>query len=168
MDQQETSTPEEAVIAQWEQPARAGMLSSGKGTRMLWTIALPVAAILLIVAFWQREVNFGLAAAVILVAVFALKSQERNASLVIAITNLRIVIGKREYPLSDLAGFWLADEGDVIEVNLEGKKPGLLPMTFLYATPSLDEARATLGQALPELEPREKKLNDTLGKYFKL
>lgn len=163
------NTPEnnqETVVAQWEQPARVGITAGGTGR--LWLMAVPAALILTGLAFWQREVNFGLAAAVVLVAVLALQLQNRNSSLVIAVTNLRIVVGRREYPLADLAGFWLNDEGDVVEVNLENKKPGLLPMSFLYATPSPDEARGTLGQVLPELEPRQSRLGGRFSRLFRL
>jgi hypothetical protein len=170
MEPQEGAQPAgpEAVIAQWEQPTPVGMLSGRGGLGKIWIIAVVVAALLIAAAIWQRELNLGLAGGVMLLAALALQTQRRAQALPVTLTTQRIIIGKRDYPISNLAGFWLADQGDVVEVNLENTKPGLLPMTFLYATPSLDEARDVLTQVLPELEPREKKLGDKVNGYFKL
>lgn len=170
MEPQEGLQPgvQETVLAQWQQPSPTGMLSGRTGLGTIWLFALVVAAGLIAIAIWQHELNFGLAGGVILLAAVALQTQRRAAALPVSITTSRIVIGKRDYPLATLAGFWLADQGDVVEVNLETAKPGLLPMTFLYAKPSLEEARAVLGQVLPELQPREKKAGDRLNKFLRL
>ncbi|HSI21216.1 MAG TPA: hypothetical protein VLA04_06030 [Verrucomicrobiae bacterium] len=158
----------EAVIAQWEQPERVGILSNKGGTRKLLLMASPLAVVLVLLAIWQRQLNFALAAAVLLVAIFAVRSQSKSSSLTIAVTSLRIVVGKREHMVSELAGFWLSDQGDVVEINLEGKKPGLLPITFLAPAPSMNEAREIMSQVLQELEPREKRFGDSVGSYFRL
>lgn len=156
----------ETLLAQWEQPAEAVPARGGAGR--LFLLAVPIAAALIGLAVWQRELNFGLAALGVLVAPFALRSQSRAGAPQVSVTNLRIVLGKREHLLSNLAGFWLDTSDGAVAINLETKKPGLLPTSFLYANGSADEARATMDQVLPELEPREKKLGDRLGTYFKL
>jgi hypothetical protein len=168
MELQNQEPQEETLIAEWEQPAHVGALSGQASLKKVWLIAGSAALVFTTLAILLREFNFGLAAIVALLAGIVLQTQQKTHSLPVVVTSRQIFVGKRGYLVSDLAGFWLDTNGEAVEINLETAKPGLIPMTFLYANDSDDEARATLGKILPELQPREKKLGDKVGSYFKL
>jgi hypothetical protein len=156
MELQNQEPQEETLIAEWEQPAHVGALSGQASLKKVWLIAGSAALV------------FTTLAIVALLAGIVLQTQQKTHSLPVVVTSRQIFVGKRGYLVSDLAGFWLDTNGEAVEINLETAKPGLIPMTFLYANDSDDEARATLGKILPELQPREKKLGDKVGSYFKL
>ena len=159
---------EELLISQWEQPVPEGALTSSGGTTKLLLLAIPVALVLGVLAIWQKELNYALAGAVILVGLVAARMQNKSENLSIAITTHRIVLGKREYPLASFSGFWIARSNNLTEINLETKRTSLLPITLLSDTNDADAARAIFSQILPELEPRERTLGDRVGRYFRL
>jgi hypothetical protein len=162
MDQESPST-EEVLINQWQQPTRAQQINLGKAT----LLALPVLAALAALAWWQKNLNFALVGAVVAAALVTLRSQNKAGALEITLTNQRIIIGRRGYPLSGYVGYWLGEADGAIEINLETEKPQLLPTTFLYANNSMEEARSVMGQILTEMEPRERKLSDKAASYFR-
>lgn len=162
MDSLEVAKAEQA-LAQWEQPHQASQVSGTK----IWMFAVPVGLGLLALAIWQKEWNYGLGAAAVLAGAAAFTVQNRGAALMVTVTTNKIVIGKRAYALSDLAGFWLAEGPAGIEVNLERKKPGLLPTTFVYPSLNKEETRQLMGQVLAELEPRRSSLGEQVSRYFR-
>jgi hypothetical protein len=160
----ETTPTQETLLMQWQQPAREQHINAAKAA----AFAIPVFIALIALAWWLKNLNLALVGGVVFVALLALRSQSRAGALEIALTNQRIIIGKRGYPLKDFKGFWLGTNDSAVEITLETEKPSMLPTTFLFATNSIDEARNLMSTVLPEVEAHEKKLGDRVATYFRL
>jgi hypothetical protein len=161
-------TPEEVLVAEWEQPDSAGLLSSKQGFARAALAVGGVAAVLIGLAVWQRELNYVLVAAVLVLSLVAVRTQNKRGSMAITLTNLRIAVGKRQHFIEELAGYWLRTSHGFVEINLETKRPSLVPITFLANSTSLEEVAALLRPLLPEVEPRDEGFADQLARRFRM
>lgn len=159
-------TVEERLITQWVEPDEQS--APGMNPLFLYGGGLLFAALLVLVGIWQKEANYYLAAGVISTALLAFRTQHRHdtPNLEVFITNVRVVIGKHEHALEDLAGFWLqTDATDTLIITFEHKKPAILPASCRTAA-SEQQTRAELTQVLPELEPRTTHFSEQLNQYL--
>jgi hypothetical protein len=165
-----TQEVEETILSQWQEPEITSSSTVATSLPVVGGVTLFAIGILIGLAIWQKDFTFYLAAAVALVAGLTVILQKRrpDVSLPVSLTTTRIIVGTKDYPLSDLAGFWLEESPGALVVNLEPKRSALVPITFLFDTLSEQEARQALLQVLPELEAREKTLSDTLNRYIHL
>jgi hypothetical protein len=170
-EQPALTTPpvEEALVAEWQEAEREAVRGTVPPSAIV--IGGSILGVVLVgLGIWQHEFNFYLAAIVIFLAVTTVIVQMRRQGvpLPITLTTYRLIVGKRQYAIADLAGFWLGRDGGNVEINVETKKPGMVPISFLYSTSIESEARATLGQVMPELEPRLPTATDSIARYFRL
>lgn len=168
MDENSQSNPE-VLVAEWDEPTREVTQAPARLKLLIIVASLVVAAGLVGIAIWQHQFSFYLGAAAALVGGFALISQDRqpDAPQHIALTSTRLIVGKSEYPLIKLAGFWMDSEGGHLVINIESKKRQFLPITFFYPSNEYEEALHTLTQALPEIEPPAQHLSDNINRYFR-
>jgi len=141
-----------------------------RAPRVLVLVAFVVlAALLTFLGFWLHDFTYYLAAVTIVAATVAVISQRRRpaAGREVTLTTQNLMVGRRSYPLSDLAGFWLEAAGEVTAVNVEPSKASVLPINFLYPD-DIHEARTTMLEVLPELEARHKAAGDRLSRYIRL
>ena len=163
--------PQDSIIAQWQEPATVSAFNfSPQRWRLIWVSLGIVFAALLAYGIWKTDATFYLGAGVILAATASLVVQRRRPAqgLPITLTNTDLQVGKRSYPLKDLAGFWLHADAGTLAINVETKRRAALPISFLYTTASVDEARALFLQVLPELEARPGTINDTISRWLRL
>lgn len=173
-DSEVTAQPELAeipdmLVAEWDTPSLAEL--GGSKNRLYLLMGTPVAALLLVaLGIWQHNLTYYIAAAVALSAWGALFSQKKTdrQQLHILLTTRMLKIGKKTFPLAQLAGFWLEKEEDLIQVNIEPNKAAALPISFLYPTDELEDARETLLTVLPEVEAREESFADNVNRLFRL
>ena len=166
---QDAIPSKEVALAQWQGP-----VSTLKVSKKSLTVIV-VAAVLLSVGFgflgyWFKDSTYYLAAVVAPVIAFSIITQNRasGSQMQITLTNLNIIVGNKGYPMADMAGFWLEKEAGVTAINIEPKKAAMLPITFSYPSENFDEVRQVMLQALPEVEPRQKNISDSINKYFKI
>jgi len=168
-DVSSTPTGEEVALAQWQESEHIKPVFPFGGITGLATIASLIILVLIVLGVWQHDFNFYFIAGVILIASASLIIQMRRDTprLNITLTDRRLIVGNRQYLLSDVAGFWPQHDDATLAINIEMKKPGLLPVTFLYQNDNIDEVREVLGQVLPELEPRVQSSMDRVSRYFR-
>lgn len=159
----------EHLVAQWTEPER-NQTNLNKKVPVLSLLGLCLVLGLLIFLGIRSNRTYFLTVAVLITAGFAVVMQRKVPSprLVITLTNLRIVIGRKSFLLSDLAGFWLEETDGQILVNLEPKKAAITPVNFLYPEGTKEEARQTLLRIIPEVEPRQKNISDWLNQYWRV
>jgi hypothetical protein len=160
----------EQLVAEWTEPnEKLAELSQLPLVTVIIGAAILI-GLLIGLGVWLRDFTLYMAAAASLAAAVAVISQRRRpaASRTVSLTTQNLVVGRRTYPLSDLAGFWLESVGEVTAVNVEPSKAAVLPINFLYPSAERAEARATLLEVLPELEPRHTTAGDSLSRYIRL
>ncbi len=164
--------PVEEAVASWQEPPAVIVVLPPQVRRKLILGAAAATVILLGLALWMRSINLFLAAVVIVVGVFSVLKRQKQPEeqLDVQLTTRAVSIGKRVYPLEDLAGFWLQQDEDdgALVVTIEHKKPMLIPPTFSYANTDEEDARQTLTAILPELEPRRTQFLDKYSRYFRI
>jgi len=163
-------SPPEAVVAEWTEPTES-LEQDGRLPLLIVIVGgLLIAVGLLALGLWLHDFTYYLGTAAILAAVAAITSQRRRpaAPRDIILSTQSLHVGRQSYALSELAGFWLEPVGEAMAVNVEPKKAAMLPITFLYPSPHLDETRQTLLEVLPELEPRRSTAADSLNRYIRL
>lgn len=157
------------ILAQWTEPEiKFSETVIKKYTQQMVIIGtiLFIAAILL--AWFLKDNNFYFFSVVVVMFTVYSIIHKRNPSqkLNVTVGDSSIQVGKNEYQIANLAGFWLKNTNEVIEINLEYKKPQLLPITFHYANSDIDEARSIFIQLLPEVAPRDTTLSDSISKFL--
>ncbi len=166
---QSAQPAEETLLAEWQEAEHPLPGVSGKNLSLLvfGGAILTVAAIG--VAIWQQDYNLYFIAAVLILGIVTLLVQNRRTtpSLTITITNIRLLVGNRQYLMEELAGFWLQHDRETVVINVEPKKAAMVPVTFLYSVNNTDEARRTLQQIMPELESRLPNSSDKINRYFR-
>jgi hypothetical protein len=162
-------TPE-ALIAQWEEPRRE-IQPLDPTTRLLVMGGGPfIALVFILMAVFLHRFSYYLAAVAALAAMGAVLAQSRQTTptLTISLTNTRLVVGKKNYPLTDLSGFWMQKDGEHLMIHVEMTKATLVPITFAYSSVDQEDARETLSKALPEVEARIQQIGDSVNQYFRL
>lgn len=161
---------EEQILTQWVEPEQAHNQFSARLKFTLVAGGVVLSSLIAGAGYWLHEFSFYVAAAVVLMGVAAMFSQNKRPIHLktITITNQRIAIDAREIPLTDLAGFWLQQEVEGLVVMLEYKKSTLIPVSFFFATESIEAAKRTLLPILPELEPRASHFTDRFSSYFRI
>ena len=159
---------EEELVAEWTEPEISQPVSKRR-TAAIVLAGVALAAIMAGLGFWQSDFTYYLAAAASLVGAAAIALQKRRPTqpLPVSLTTQRLIVGRRGYLLTELAGFWLETEGETCVVNVEPSKPAMFPIAFRF--PGTEEdAREALSSQLHELEPRRKDLTDTINRYFRV
>jgi peptidoglycan/LPS O-acetylase OafA/YrhL len=152
--------------ADWTEPTISPLERRQRMTLAMGSIGL--CALLLTLASWQREVSFGIGAAVALAASVALfaPSQFSAKPRSVQVSKDTLIINDRSWETALLAGFWLKADSDYTLVTFEHKKPLAFPLTALFpGTP--DEAAALLQPYLAELEPRSTTGIDRFTRFLK-
>jgi len=160
--------PQEELLATWEE--KAGEKSSIP-QNIFFSVIIGVALLIIgsiLVGFFTKNWTWYLAAAVIVSATAAIISQAKHStkSREITITNLRIVVDERSYAISDMAGFWLEKQHDLLVITFEQKQRALLPLTCYYQNENVNEVTELLTQVLPEVDARPEHFTDRLNSYF--
>ena len=159
------------VLANWEEPKVASSgWASGKQQRYIWLVLGLIFIIAIIIGFFTKDSNYYLGAGVIAAGAFAIFSQLRHPApqLSIIVAKAGVEVGKKIYAIDDIAGFWLGHSGEYPVINLELKKRTPFPVTFLYPGPNREEARDLFLEILPELEPRQETVADSLSRFIRL
>lgn len=161
-------TPE-TLLAEWDEPTREATKAPARLKLLIIVASLVVAAGLVGIAIWQHQFSFYLGAAAALVGGFALINQDRRPDVPqhIVLTTTRVIVGKSEHLLIDLAGFWMDSESGYLVINIESKKRQFLPISFFFSSNDYEDALHTLTQALPEIEPPAQHLSDNINRYFR-
>ena len=164
-----SSPGEEVSLAQWQESEHIRPVFPFGGVPGLIGISVAVIVVLIFLGAWQHDTNFYIFAVVVLIAAATLVIQMRRESprLQITLTTRRLVVGNKQYALSDIAGFWPQHDDGTLAINVEMKKPGILPVTFLYENDDIGEARETMDEVMPELEARIPSSMDAVSRYFR-
>jgi hypothetical protein len=167
---QETNPFEgESPLAEWQEPAIAGRPLSRNTLMAIIGGSAGVAILMIILGIFAGGFNFYFGAVVAIAAGISLVMQSRGSGpgRTVVLTNRRLIVGNRSYALEGLAGFWLQDEPDHVQVNVEPSKAALVPVSFATdGTP--EEIRNQLLQALPEVEARRETFSDRINRSFRL
>ncbi|MEI6477465.1 MAG: hypothetical protein WCO52_00545 [bacterium] len=161
--------PEE-LVAQWTEPTRVTPPNQQQFTLQVFAGASVVTVLMLLLGYFQQDITFYMAAVAAVAAGIFLVTQRRRVhpSLEIALTTTRLVVGKHEYPLGTLAGFWLQEDLGQLLVNIEPSKAATYPVCFLYANDNEEEARQILHGVMAEVEPRKQTTADAISRYFRI
>jgi len=160
---------EETLLAEWQEATHPLPELSGKTLSLLILGGSVLAAASIGLAIWFHEFNLYFVAVVLILAVSTLIVQNRKptASLKVTITNVRLMVGNRQYLMEDLAGFWLQSDRETVVINVEPKKASMVPITFLFAENNTEAARQTMLAIMPELESRLPNATDRINRYFR-
>ena len=154
------------VLVRWEDQPQAAFDDSQR--RLLLLCLACAVAIGLGLGIWLRDLNFYLAAAVFLAIGLCVAAQGGSQETqLISLAEDRLQVGKQTYAMTDLAGFWLQEDGRRLLIHVEARR-AVFPVTFAYRNRDADEARGYFVEVLPELEPRETTLNDRIAGWLKL
>lgn len=160
---------DEKILASWTEPEIVFDPEVIKKYITLMTLICVPLFILAIAGGWFfKDSNYYFFALAILAFLFFSISHKKNPTqkLEITIGENTIQVGQKEYNISDLGGFWVKNHKELIEINLENKKPQLLPVTFYYANSNIDEAKSVFLQFLPEVAPRDSSISDAISKWL--
>ena len=160
---------EEVLLAEWQEAEHPLPGISGKNLSLLVLVGAVLTVASIAVAIWQSDYNLYFIAAVLILGIITLLVQNRRTSpsLKITITNIRLLVGNRQYLMEELAGFWLQHDRETVVVNIEPKKAAMVPITFLFSVNNTEEARKTLQSIMPELESRLPNSTDKINRYFR-
>lgn len=163
------TNPQEYLLAKWQENVQVKSAYLPRERLTIYTTAAVLVAVFLILAFWVKTWNFGLAGLVVIASVFALLAQNKHLpkARLVQLTNQRLLLDNQTYLLSDLAGFWFDYVDDQLVIVLEHRKPLMVPKSCFYQSNQEEEARKLLTQVLPEVEPRSLQLADKFGRYFR-
>lgn len=169
MDESQEQQIEEP-LAEWQEPSLPSLGSNLPLVPSLVVLGV-IALAMVLVAYFAKIASFYIAAVACAAAAGILISGKNKESVgrSITLTDDSFIINSRTIPFAQLAGFWLeeSDLDTITQINLELKKPGLLPISCTI--PSTEaETRDILIQVLAELESREKTPADDLAKRFRL
>jgi len=166
---QPAAAPEQLVV-EWVEPTESAESGTQIPLRLVIGGGLGIAAVLILIGVLAKDFTYYLAATAMVAAGSAIVSQRRKpaAGRAVSLTTQALHVGRSTYPLTDVAGFWLEQAYDAVAVNIEPKKAAMLPITFLYPSEHPEDARQTLLEVLPELEPRQKTAADSLSRFIRL
>ena len=158
------------VIAQWQEPATPSLLSRLPNFKLILLGGILVIAALIALSVWLKDLTYALAAGVVVSAGSAVISQNRRVAppIAVEVSTTRLTVGARQYPLSDLAGFWLEPSPTALAVHVEPSRGTAVPITFLYPNTNIEECRELLLEVLSEVEPRTATANDKLNRWMGL
>jgi len=159
---------QEALVATWEEALPTPEKSSAQKKLLLLGGSVVVVIGFLLAGIFSHDFSWYIAILVIIAAVLAIISQNRqgNKSRTITITTLRVIFDKRSYLLADLRGFWLEFHNDTLVITFEPKKRVILPITCYYKNQEDQEATEILHSVLPEVEAPAPDFSDSLNEYF--
>lgn len=160
---------DQKILAKWTEPELNFEPEVIKKYIILMSlICLPLFVLVLAAGWYFKDFNLYFLAIAILAFLFFSISHKKNPTqkLEIIISETIIQVGQKEYNISDFGGFWVKNANELIEVNLENKKPKLLPITFYYANSNIDEAKSIFLQFLPEVASRDTSISDTISKWL--
>ncbi len=162
------TTPTETVIAQWTEP-QVNPLTNRSTLLVIGGVSLFFCIILGAIGYFQKDWTFYLAAFAALVAGGALGIQRTRPrpSLLIVLTDQRLQVGRNEYDLANIAGFWFEEPGSECVINVELASGSLFPISFLYPTNNSEEARSLLLSVMPEVEPRQQTFSDKVNSFIR-
>lgn len=128
----------------------------------LVVIGLAIAAIFLYMRLWM-------AAAVAVMAVFALWSQSRTRGKKrnYAIYNQGITIDSRVYTFDQFKSFWIFPYQEKIIVRFEQVRRFALPVEMPIGEENPEQVRLFLSKHLPEAEDRGEDITDTINRWIK-
>ena len=156
------------IISEWEEPLEDTSFAIPR----LWVVltCIGIAILFALVGFFTKQSNFYFGAAAILATGFVVWSEKhaKPQPRKITISQYGIQINAKYYPVADLLGFWLEQDGEIVIVNLEPRKKSFFPISLLYPDETRNQIRTLLLQVLPEVEPRSKAVGDDVNKIIRL
>jgi len=164
----QSAAADERLLGEWQEPAAAAS-SGGPGMGLVIGGSVLAVAALIAMGYFLKDSTyyFGAVAAVAFALAIGVQRRGGGQPRGITLSTAHIQIGKKDYVLADMAGFWLKTDAGQTVINLEPKKVSAFPLSFLH-TASESEARAVMLNVLPELEPRQDDITDRVSRYFKL
>ena len=162
-------SPNEKEVLRWKEPTLSSP-SQALPPSSIMLISQVTAILLLLFGYWQKDYTLYVAAPVASLAGLALRAQRHtpHREATIILTTERLIVADKSFFLCDLAGFWIETEEDHLVINIESKKPSLVPMSLLYPLVNSKELAQQLLSVLAEVEPREPQFADRLSRYLHL
>lgn len=153
-------------IAQWTD--RSNRSFTTRERQILLGVLAIGTAVMLSIAIWLDDLSLYLAAAVFVAIGISIAVQKKTSpKLTVSLFYDHLEVGTSNYPISDLAGFWLQKISGKLYLQIENKR-SFLPISLEYPTLNSSKLRQEFLEVLPELEPRPTTFNDQIAAWLKL